>query len=78
VLAAAVDLVQKTASGREVEVTVRVIPEQLGESEDRIQWSTQLVAHAGEELALGPIRAVSLGLGLLQGRLRLPGLGDVL
>ena len=38
--------------------------EQLSEPEDGVQRRAQLVAHAGEEAALGLVRAVGLGLGL--------------
>ena len=38
--------------------------EQLPEPEDRVERGTQLVAHAGQELALGGVRPVGLPLGL--------------
>jgi hypothetical protein len=46
--------------------------EQLPEPEDRVERGAQLVAHAGEELALGPVGPVGVPLGLLEGRLALP------
>ena len=42
--------------------------EQLPEAEDRVERSAQLVAHAGQELALGRVRPVGLGLGLQRRR----------
>ncbi len=50
------DVVDRLAlGGREV-----VDLEQLGESEHRVQRRAQLVAHAGEELALRPVRRLGL------------------
>ena len=51
--------------------------EQLAEAEDGVERGAQLVAHAGEELALGPVGPVGLQLGLLEGLLGPPAPGDV-
>src|SRR5260370_8229387 len=76
-LTAAVELIQKTATRRFVESTGRVVAEQLGESENRIERGPQLMDYAGEELTLHPICSLSLFLGVMQCFLRLFGLGDV-
>src|SRR5437879_1321078 len=76
-LPAAVDLVQKASPSRCVESIGRVVAKQLGESNNRVERSPQLVAHSGEKLALGLIGALSFGLSLGQGFLRPHSLGDV-
>src|SRR5712692_10590815 len=76
-LAAGMDLIQKTAPRCFVESTGLIVAEQLGESENRIERGPQLMAHAGEELTLHPIGSLSLFLGVMQRLLRLFGLGDV-
>src|SRR5712692_3124105 len=76
-LAAGMDLIQKTAPRCFVESTGLIVAEQLGESENRVERGPQLMAHAGEELTLHPIGSLSLFLGLKQCLLGLLGLGDV-
>ena len=51
------------------EITGDALEEQVGEPDDRIQRGAQLVAHAGEERALGPVRPLGVLLGLATGRL---------
>ena len=75
---AAVDLIQEAASGRVVEPVSRVVAEQLRESKDRVERCPQLVAHAGEELALRSIGLFRLPLRLSQCLLRQPCLSDVI
>ena len=52
--------------------------EELGEAEDRVERRAQLVAHAGEELALGPVGPLGVVLGHAQGVVGAAPLGDVL
>jgi hypothetical protein len=51
--------------------------QQLPEPEDGVERGAQLVAHLGEELALGPVGPLGVLLGLLQGLLGLAPVGDV-
>ena len=55
----------------------RRLPEQVRQADDRIHRRADLVAHVGEELALGIVRLFRLVSGLPQGRLVLLALGDV-
>ena len=49
-----------------VQRTVRLVRENLGEADDRVQGRTELVAHRGQELALGPAGLLGGHLGLEQ------------
>ena len=54
-----------------VQVAKRLVHEYLGKADDGVQRRAQLVAHVGEELALGAIGCFRRVLGLLQGLLGL-------
>src|SRR2546422_672505 len=56
----------------------RVDLQELRESQYRIHGGAELMTHAGEKLALGQVRTLSVLLGLAQGFLRFLQLGDVL
>ena len=51
--------------------------QELAESQHRIQGGAQLMAHAGQELALGAVRPIGLILGARERLLQGDGLGDV-
>ena len=62
VLAAGVDLLDEAPARGVIEGSGPSIAEQLREPDDRVERRPQLVAHAGEEPALGAVRAIGLRL----------------
>src|SRR5438094_9317862 len=72
-LAAPMDLLQKTTTSGGVKTPGRLIAQQLRETNDRVERSPELVAHAGQEPALGLVGPLRFGLRIAE----LPGaLGD--
>src|SRR5438034_10381851 len=72
-LAAPMDLLQKTTTSGGVKTPGRLIAQQLRETNDRVERSPELVAHAGQEPALGWVGPLCFGLRIAA----LPGaLGD--
>src|ERR1700674_1772974 len=66
VLAAVIDVVQTVMALFLGDLSGEVVPKQLRESEDGVEWRAQFVRHIGEELGLEPADFGDLGIGDLQ------------
>ena len=77
VLAVGLDPLQEPQVGF-FQVLLLVLQEDVGETDDRVERRAQLMAHVGEELALGPVGSLGVLLGRDEILLGSPPPSDVL
>src|SRR5205807_2947856 len=65
-IAAVVNLIQKAAPGGGIVEPAHIVAEQLRKADDRVEWSPELMAHVGQEFALGSIGALGFDLRFAQ------------